>query len=698
MDGHHTSTLSAPLTIPSFPKTFSDWGYAGTRYQGPTRAFSLQGISSFEEHIEKSAKMPFPMDTGYHILPEDVQNAIGYIAHRGPTSIRAFWLKQLAGIKKRSEELMPILQQLRATVEPSREASRARIHVPLLKELLEETGMGGSEWCDQFVTGFPILGELGEPGVYPPSPQPPSYISREELFEGATERFISTNRAPDPNAEKLWIEAMEQVDKQWLDGPHPFNERGELLVNGEPVRANPAFRFGVQQGEKLRAVDDLKRSATNDATSVATPINLPSWDHIAQMCALYYLKGYRRPLAMAKADHADAYKQLPVTTKDELAAVVTLKDLVDGNWYGFIPRTQLFGSTAAVLHYNCLSRVIASLACRILKIPCVGYYDDFGIILPVCLVKDGLDIFTSFNKALFIILKDKKSEFGTFLEFLGLIISFRNDGSPILASLSLSPEKIRKLVEMIEALSSQNSVALAHLQKLAGRLCFTQTSIMGRFGRAALRPIYELISQGGGPITGSFRRCLQWWVKVLPAIMPRLIMGFREPEEEEPFRIYSDATGEGNLASICFPPSADPALPFLLKGSSSGELNALAASTNAIFIFELFAMVASVFQLRAHLTGKRVILFVDNEAACAALTTGTSRVRGALLLVYALYAIAAEHDIALWTERVPTDVNPADLPSRNKELPFSTQPSVELASLTDLLSSYDFSWVLLQGK
>ena len=62
-------------------------------------------------------------------------------------------------------------------------------------------------------------------------------------------------------------------------------------------------------------------------------------------------------------------------------------------------------------------------------------------------------------------------------------------------------------------------------------------------------------------------------------------------------------------------PQADLALPFLLKGSSSGELDALAASANAISIFELFAMVASVFQLREHLTGKRVILFVDNEAA-----------------------------------------------------------------------------------
>ena len=109
-------------------------------------------------------------------------------------------------------------------------------------------------------------------------------------------------------------------------------------------------------------------------------------------------------------------------------------------------------------------------------------------------------------------------------------------------------------------------------------------------------------------------------------------------------------------------------------------------------------MVASVFQLREQLTGRRAILFVDNEAACAALTTGTSKVPGALLLVYALWAIAAERDIGLWTERVPTGVNPADLPSRGEELSFPTEPAIGLASLRDLLSSYDFARVLLQTK
>ena len=176
----HTTRSSTPLTIPSFPKAPNEWGYTGSRYQGPSRAFWLQGASPYEEHIEQSAEMPFPMDAGLHILPEDVQEAISFIARRGAAGVRAFWLRQLSRIQQRAQELMPILRQLRATAEPSRETSRARIHVPSLKELLGKNGMGGSEWCDKFVTGFPSLGELGDPSAYSPSTHSPSYISRKQ--------------------------------------------------------------------------------------------------------------------------------------------------------------------------------------------------------------------------------------------------------------------------------------------------------------------------------------------------------------------------------------------------------------------------------------------------------------------------------------------------------------------------------------
>ena len=126
---------------------------------------------------------------------------------------------------------------------------------------------------------------------------------------------------------------------------------GAARKKGEIVIAGPAFRFGAQRVDKLRAVDDLKRSPAKKATVVKTTINLPSWGHIAQMCMLFDMEGEACPVALAKADHADGYKQLLLKEDGELAAVVTLTNPTDGLRSWFIPCTQLFGSAAAILRF-----------------------------------------------------------------------------------------------------------------------------------------------------------------------------------------------------------------------------------------------------------------------------------------------------------------------------------------------------------
>ena len=70
---------------------------------------------------------------------------------------------------------------------------------------------------------------------------------------------------------------------------------------------------------------------------------------------------------------------------------------------------------------------------------------------------------------------------------------------------------------------------------------------------------------------------------------------------------------------------------------------------------------------------------MDNEAACAALATGAAMVRGAILVVYAPWAIAAQGDMGLRMERVPTEVYPANLPSRYRGPSFAPEPAKELA-------------------
>ena len=87
----------------------------------------------------------------------------------------------------------------------------------------------------------------------------------------------------------------------------------------------------------------------------------------------------------------------------------------------------------------------------------------------------------------------------------------------------------------------------------------------------------------------------------------------------------------------------------------------LSESSDEIYIFGLLSTAASVFQLGGGLSGRRVILFVGDEAACAAMAKGTAKDKVALMLVYSLRAMVAQYEIALLWERTPPKLNPADL-------------------------------------
>ena len=65
-------------------------------------------------------------------------------------------------------------------------------------------------------------------------------------------------------------------------------------------------------------------------------------------------------------------------------------------------------------------------------------------------------------------------------------MSFRDDGEDVIASSTLSEEKIAKLVEPARQLGVQGTASLVVSRKLAGKLRFADTAVMGRFGRAAL--------------------------------------------------------------------------------------------------------------------------------------------------------------------------------------------------------------------
>ena len=171
------------------------------------------------------------------------------------------------------------------------------------------------------------------------------------------------------HAKELWDEACEQVKLGWLGEPLPIDTSGNIFTYGKGS-TNVAFRFGVDQADKLRAGDDLKHNHVNLYCSVWTPIKLHTWGHIAQMCL--DVKDDLREWSFFKADSQAAYNQLPMGPEHRNLAMVALRNPETNGRAAFPPKALLFGAVAAVWHYNCFSRLLSVVFNRIFGIPLIG--------------------------------------------------------------------------------------------------------------------------------------------------------------------------------------------------------------------------------------------------------------------------------------------------------------------------------------
>ena len=84
----------------------------------------------------------------------------------------------------------------------------------------------------------------------------------------------------------------------------------------------------------------------------------------------------------------------------------------------------------------------------------------------------------------------------------------------------------------------------------------------------------------------------------------------------------------------------------------------------AIHQAEVYPALIAIELWAERLRGRRVIMFVDNDAAKEAIIKGTSASSASAKLVTNLWCRAAEAELYVWVERVPSSANPADAPSR----------------------------------
>ena len=148
--------------------------------------------------------------------------------------------------------------------------------------------------------------------------------------------------------------------------------------------------------------------------------------------------------------------------------------------------------------------------------------------------------------------------------------------------------------------------------------------------------------------------------------------------------LYTDAAGAGGLgATLVLADNPRTAVLTLSGVVPAEELTSLLyprldddqdlfgfalPQPNAIYLLELFAVLASLRKLSPLLQYARLVIFIDNEAAKSALIKGDSGSTMARWIVSECWHILASTSAHAWFERVPSLSNPADAPSRGLPL------------------------------
>ncbi|CAE7514707.1 unnamed protein product, partial [Symbiodinium sp. CCMP2456] len=189
--------------------------------------------------------------------------------------------KVLEHYERRAMELEEAEKKLKADMAPEVHRVMENKRILLFKEVLQDAGIKDENLVNDLVGGFRITGELQPSGLFQRRLKPAA-LSHDDLkttAKWAKHTVASSCRAAakDPEvATAVWDEALEQVNKGWLRGPYSWSEI-DAKYKGTWTGSK---RFGILQGDKIRAIDDLSEFLVNSAVTETEKISLEGIDQI----------------------------------------------------------------------------------------------------------------------------------------------------------------------------------------------------------------------------------------------------------------------------------------------------------------------------------------------------------------------------------------------------------------------------------
>ena len=520
--------------------------------------------------------------------------------------------------------------------------------------------------------GVPLVGLQAAPNGYLKHLVPAS-MTESELRESARWRrraiMMSSRSLGVPEEEALIEATASEVSRGFLQGPYTEDEM-TVLMGSDDWTLNPRFVLFQGSNNKVRVIDDAKQGSVNAAYSFTIKLQLQDVDYAAAMVveimrASSQLDAQSLEWMGKTFDLSKAYKQLAVLPEHQVHAVVGFP--VKGVWRFYKSISLPFGCTGSVYGFVRVSQAIWFIVSKTLHCITSHYFDDF----PTIERTEGCKVLTLAFSAILDLLGwehakegDKALGFAAAFDLLGVTFDLRRMPRGVLTIMNKA-SRIDKICSMLADIEQTRSTSPAKASEIQGLLNFAVSFYMGR-GLKHLVSAFMPFTEG--------HRVAHADELVALCAYARTMLQSQRPREHSltvttrPVLIFTDGAYENGVATAGAVIVDGPMrLAYVIKVPESlVKLWIKVAGEQIISQVEMWALVTVRWCLRKLLHGRRIIEWIDNEAARVSAIKSNSPSVSMKVLARILADLEINWPSFSWTERVCSFSNPADLPSRDK--------------------------------
>eukprot|EP00435_Cladocopium_sp_Y103_P072170 s444_g39.t1 len=651
-----------------------------------------------EEFLEEALQLRHPFNIPVSTDSDNIQ-ALAGILKLGKLGVMKFRLEQVQKYRKLADTLAHEEQELHNSMQPDVARIMNSKRLLLFKRMMEDAGIEDASLLDELREGFRLTGQLEASGLFRPRFKPADMTVAElrNTSKWARHAIVGSCKRVAENkevAEAVWEETCNQLQAGWIKGPYTAEELNAKFPKGWI----PSKRFGVVQGNKVRAVDDFSEFLVNSACGTSEQILLQGLDDVAS-AAKYMLSassGDRgiwlpsdeglhvyhgqvdeswtedelRDLKGRALDLKSAYKQLARSSEDDWCSILAVWSPEERDVRFFESVALPFGAVSAVNAFNRVAKCLRIILCRLFLLVNTSFFDDYCQLEFAPLCDSAWKTAETVLKLLgwqVAMSEEKRRPFDKRFNMLGAVVDLTASAEG-LVKVSNKDSRIEELRATAEGLSIGGVFSEAQLQSLRGRLLYAAGHTFGKCTQVAVQALGRVAKKGTSfSIDDELLQCIHFAINTLASSEPRLVRAWKD---EWPVIIFTDGACEENAekvthgAVLCDVTSNsffffgdDVPAKYVADWTKGGKKQVICQA-------ELFPIWVAKVTWKDILRGRQVLWFCDNEAARAAMIRSYSPLLDSMQIVRNCAWEDVSAQTLNWYARVPSKSNLSDDASR----------------------------------